>query len=85
VLITKRAVPENMRSGSNSFIRRLGVNFVFTPSQCIEMIFCKCVNENFMKIGYYPGFYSSLHNKMGPNGGNFKTKYHCHNPTYNTN
>ena len=39
------------------------------------MIFLKCVNDNFMNICYYLGFYSSLNDEWGPNGDNFTTTY----------
>ena len=43
--------------------------------QIHEMIFWKCVNNKFMKICYYSGFYSSLNDERGPNGDNFTTTY----------
>ena len=40
-----------------------------------EQFFQKFVNHIFVKICYYPRFYSSLRDKMGPNGDIFKTMY----------
>jgi hypothetical protein len=36
-----------------------------------EIFIKKFVNVKFDKICYYPGFYSSLNDEMGPNGGHF--------------